>query len=902
MKKIYTAFMAAAMLLLSSSVAAQETDVTAKYLKNPSFENSFTNWTQTNFQTQTNGYFTLTAGKTYIEKWTDRGGKVGNAEVYQTLSKLPAGQYRLQVAAHNIQQDNETAKQTGAWIYAGTEKTTVTVTETYSVEFTTLGESLNVGFKASSASGNWLCADNFKLFFIGADGAKMLTLLQTQIAAAEKTLSTAARTTPPLMQTAVQDSLTAAIDEAKKLDSTATAEEFGTMALALEVAHTAASANYTAMSALKSLSTKAVSYTRDTRKMAAAYKQALVDAYNAALAVLALESDADPEMTKAALQEAYDAAIASNTAYTALNKDLTSANNLSTTDKEGVEELEAAIAAATLVLNDDNASPENMDAARLALDTAVLIFRVANGSGSEVSARTDGVVQGATEIFARATFGSGTTKEKGICFSTESPEPTIFDNRTMDYYSNNGTIYVVHDAKPATLYYVRAYTISNNYRVSYGDVVKIYTRPMGNSNFSYGYEGDDATDARILAACEEGVWMWNNISGIQNFHLDAHYVPGAGAGDGTADCSYGGYMRVSQNTAYQKTGTILHEGAHGLGMVPYTDWTNSTYRSNGDRGDWLGPRVDRVVQFLDNSATAKLHGDTQHMWPYGINGASEDNGSPILYRANALLVGALAEDGIRTPNMDFLRPAYSFTQDDETKYYIKSANESTGLKTAYLTVTTTGLLRWEEMSGEEALANDSCAWNITFDPKTCYYQFRNVGSGRVMNYTGTGNNGIRTALNPTASSRFQLLGARSQTTIDGFTFSTTAYWVVAPSSQASLNAAANNAISSISFNHADAATSQRWLMLTADEVSLFGEAMGETVGVRSLNRTPKASLQVLGGQGVVCITALNGGTDVEVYSLDGRLLHRLYVQQDANATLRLPRGIYLVNDRKVMVR
>ena len=91
-------------------------------------------------------------------------------------------------------------------------------------------------------------------------------------------------------------------------------------------------------------------------------------------------------------------------------------------------------------------------------------------------------------------------------------------------------------------------------------------------------------------------------------------------------------------------------------------------------------------------------------------------------------------------------------------------------------------------------------------------------------------------------------------------------------------------------------------MLTADEVSLFGEAMGETVGVRSLNRTPKASLQVLGGQGVVCITALNGGTDVEVYSLDGRLLHRLYVQQDANATLRLPRGIYLVNDRKVMVR
>jgi hypothetical protein len=267
-------------------------------------------------------------------------------------------------------------------------------------------------------------------------------------------------------------------------------------------------------------------------------------------------------------------------------------------------------------------------------------------------------------------------------------------------------------------------------------------------------------------------------------------------------------------------------------------------------------------------------------------------------------VGALAEDGIRTPNMDFMRPAYSFSQDDEAKYYIKSANESTGLKTSYLVVTTTGLLRWEAMSADEALANDSCAWNITFDPATGYYQLKNIGSGQVMSYSKTGSNGIRTATRPTTNSRFQLLGARAQTTIDKFTFNTTAYWLVAPSNKNCLNAANNGTTSAVAFNHADGSTAQRWLLLTADEVARFGEAMGETVGIRQPKELPHSTgdLSILGGQGVVSISAPGAGSDVEIYSLDGQLLRRFYVQRGANASVRLPRGIYLVNSQKVMVR
>lgn len=901
MKRLYALLLT---FVLSGVIVmyAEETNVTTKYLKNPSFESKFTNWTQSNMQVQTNTSFTLKAGNTYVEKWVDRGSRVGSAEIYQTLSKLPAGQYRLQVAAHNIQQESASTAQTGAYIYAGSEKTTVTVTDQYSVEFTTLGESIQIGFKAVNASGNWLCVDNFRLFFIGEDIEKMLAALQVQITAAEKTLSTATRTTPALMQTSFQEALTAAINDAKALDATATAEQIGEVATRLDEANQAGHDNYLAMTALKSLCSKALPYTRDTRKMAAAYKQAIIDAYNAAQAVLNLESDADVAKISSDLRTAFENAELSYNAYVALNKSIKSALALRTDGMEGVDELEAAIAAAKAVIEKDDATPAEMDEATAALDKAVLIFHVTNGSGTAIKVTTDAIIQGATELFGRATFGSGTAKEKGFCWSTDNSEPTIYDERTTETFSNNGLIYSIKNLKPATLYYVRAYAISNNWLVSYGNVVKIYTRPMGNASFGYDNAGDDATNNRIRAACEEGVWMWNNITGIQGFYLDAHYVPGAGAGDGTADCSYGGYMRVSQNTAYQKTGTILHEGAHGQGMVNYTDWVNPIYRTNGDRGDWLGPRVDRVIQFLENSATAKLHGDYQHMWPYGINGAGEDTGSPILYRANALLVGALAEDGIRTPNQDFLKPAYSFTQDDEAKYYIKSADEAHGLQTSYLVEANGGILRWEAMTSDKAFQNDSCAWNITFNPATCYYQFKNVGSGRTMNYASTAPNGIRTILNPTNNSRFQLLSARAETTYNKFTFETRSFWIVAPTSQACLNAAANGATSAVSFNHADGSTTQRWLLLTADEVARFGEANGETVGVRSLDVAQPGSLRVLGGNGIINITAVGSGADVTVYSVDGRVLRQLYVQQDASALVRLPRGIYLVGDQKVMVR
>ena len=76
-----------------------------------------------------------------------------------------------------------------------------------------------------------------------------------------------------------------------------------------------------------------------------------------------------------------------------------------------------------------------------------------------------------------------------------------------------------------------------------------------------------------------------DFSYLGSFGLSVHYVRGSGAGGGTADCSYGGWMRVSQTTSYQQTGTMLHEPNHGVGVGTTSQWYNNpNLRSNTSSG------------------------------------------------------------------------------------------------------------------------------------------------------------------------------------------------------------------------------------------------------------------------------------------------------------------------------
>ena len=309
------------------------------------------------------------------------------------------------------------------------------------------------------------------------------------------------------------------------------------------------------------------------------------------------------------------------------------------------------------------------------------------------------------------------------------------------------------------------------------------------------------------------------------------------------------------------------------------------------------------MQFLENSTSAHLNGDGTHMWPYGINGAHEDTGSRILYHANAMIHEALGEDGLIISGSNFAQPAYTFTHEDETKYYLKNANTDLGLQTSYLRQTAPTRVRWEAMMSDDVLQDDSCAWYIHFTPSTGYYTLTNVATGKLLVINGSSVTITASATN--TNTRLQFLSARATTSTGGYTFASKAYWMVGANNHYSLTATKNGAVSATGFNHSNAATQQRWLILTGEEVKKFGEKVGDkAVGIRSVKALSHSlgDLSVLGGQGAISVTAVGTGQEVGVFTMDGRQLSQLYVQKDASATIPLPRGIYIVNGQKVTVK
>ena len=490
--------------------------------------------------------------------------------------------------------------------------------------------------------------------------------------------------------------------------------------------------------------------------------------------------------------------------------------------------LKTAIDAAKAVAADDNATVEGVKESIESLNAAMEAYLWKNPTGDVPTATTDSrFARGATMAFARMTATGSDIIEQGICWA-ENDEPTIDDNRTTKHLTNNGKIYRLDQLLPATMYYMRAYAITKGRQVGYGDVIKFCTVPKGSISYTIRGGDDAAAVARITAAVKNAVNYWNNLTSIPNFTTSVGY----NSGTPTAECSYGGWMSVGAKTSYQSTGTILHELLHGVGVIPWadTEWSRHNLRAsvNGDgygTGLWLGDRVTEVLRFWDNSATSQLNGDYQHMWPYGINGANEDTGSEVLYIGNGLVCQALGEDGLQHTSQSFARPYYSFSQEDGTRYYLKNESEDGGLLSSYLVPDQTGNLVWRVMAADEAAKNDSAAWSMTFTPGNQYYQLRNVATGRYMSYAGSGANGIKTvAVNgaTTSSEDFQLMKGRVDVKMGSANTQKRGYWVIHPTSNWTpqcLQANSNGTTTAATFNIANSATAQRWLILTQEEMS-----------------------------------------------------------------------------------
>lgn len=546
----------------------------------------------------------------------------------------------------------------------------------------------------------------------------------------------------------------------------------------------------------------------------------LNDAISAAQAELSSTNADGYPIVATPLRKAMDAATISINAYKTLDDDIKDAETTyGDGTGTGADDYLAAINAAKAAYNDGTTSFDELAHQSELLANAKLIYQINQPKGAVPTITSDKrYARGATMAFGRFTYklNGAKLRDCGFCYSTDK-NPDVTSQRSTRYLDNNGRIYIMDNMKPATVYYARPYVLTEGYQVAYGELMKIITLPQGHVTWWYNNGGSAEENDRINYALQHGTEIWNAVTSIQNVNLSVSY----GSGTPTADCSYGGSMRVGPNASYQRTGTILHEAAHAVGIGTQGGWWGMLID-----GVWTGNRANAVLQFWDNDNTTKLHGDSQHLWPYGINGAHEDNGSDYLYYAQGLIVQGCHEDGVAPSGGCFASPAYQFEQEDDIKYYIKNEDSNYGLNTSYLTISGTSLA-WKEASSEEATSDDSFAWYTSFDPATQFYSFRNAKTGAYITISGSTWK-VVSREKPAASEKFQLMLSRSDLKVGGNNSTTTmrGYWILKANggSATALTGAAKGAVNSSNFNNDNNSTNQRWLILTAMQTALFDNA------------------------------------------------------------------------------
>ena len=762
------------LMAVTLTLTAQDNPVDmTSLISNPSFENGFDDWTQSDMQSQSNTSFTKKAGNTYVEKWVAKGSRVGNASVVQKLS-LPMGKYRLTAAAQNLNQNNTTQKCTGAYVFAGTAQETVYTPDDYSVEFATVSGEIEVGFKAVNASGNWLAADNFRLYKIGdVDAAEVKAEVERLIAEAE---------------------------------------------------------------------------TLQQRMMSTACATALAEALAVAKALTDASSAEDTNAAIKALVAAIDNATVSAAEYAALQTAIEAAEKALDSSKEGASDFQAEIDKAKALVQNGDATSDELAAEIEALKTAELMFLVANGTGTAptVTTNTNFYIPAAHGALLRATFAGTGIKERGFCWSTE-PEPTIADNRSTFYYNQKGLLFHIKDMEPATAYYVRPYAITNTYAVGYGQPMKIVTLPKGSCVGTWdGGAPDAAANTRCRNAIQETMDYLNEWTAIKGFTLSGHY----GAQTPTADCSYGGWMRIGPNAGNQAIGTVIHETGHGVGVGTHWRWYScADTREHTTYGKWLGAWANKTLRFLEGTTSLEVFmtGDGTHGWgstaagssqtisyDWFVNGSDKDKHTAIQYIGGCALLYSLYIDGLcPTDGYPNGVPGYTFNFDDNKKYYIKSESEEGGLNDGYVYQRRSSL-RWNKFTMAELDAiNDSAAWYVEYQPVSGYYRFRNASTGAYISHSSTNPSLTNSA---STSCNFQLMPARQnvivKNTSSGKQFSTQSYWMTwndAGSGNKAVKLSAYNTglkfgtVATVNFDYSNNAKTQRVIFVSEDDIEEFSE-------------------------------------------------------------------------------
>ena len=465
-----------------------------------------------------------------------------------------------------------------------------------------------------------------------------------------------------------------------------------------------------------------------------------------------------------------------------------------------------------------------------AISKAEFALNLANatlGDGLEpkVTKTNTYVPTGATEALMRATMTGTNILERGVCWSKQH-NPTVLDDRTTEYWTLNGNIYHITGLEPATVYYLRPYVMNKTYTVAYGEEVKIVTHPKGNCTGTWdnGAPTAEAND-RCRTAINQTIAYFNEWTGIKGFTLSGHY----GASTQTADCSYGGWMRIGPNAGNQAIGTVLHETGHGVGVGTSTRYADT----NLHNWKWYGREANRMYSFLENKEANPytsdfcMVGDGTHAWgssatyDWFVNGADKDKHLELQYVGGCCLLYAMFIDGL-CPTTAYSNgiPGYTYNFDETKKYYIMCKDAANGLGEALLYANSSKTVALQDMLTDNNGIPDEAAWTLSYEPETGMYLFKNVAKNKYLSKRS--GYMLYTTTKPADTEKFQLMPDRTDVTFPTATdqLTTHGYWITG-SHTLSANA---SKVSFSSFDFSDAATHQQWIILSEDEIAEYWPA------------------------------------------------------------------------------
>lgn len=480
-----------------------------------------------------------------------------------------------------------------------------------------------------------------------------------------------------------------------------------------------------------------------------------------------------------------------------------------------------------------------------AISKAEFALNLANataGDGLEpmVTKTNTYVPTGATQALMRATMTGTNILERGVCWSKEH-NPTVLDDRTTEYWTLNGNIYHITNLEPATVYYLRPYVMNKTYTVAYGEEVKIVTHPKGNCTGTWdnGAPSAEAND-RCRTAINQTIDYFNEWTGIKGFTLSGHY----GASTPTADCSYGGWMRIGPNAGNQAIGTVLHETGHGVGVG-----TSDRYAdTNLHNWKWYGREANKMYSFLENKEANPytsdfcMVGDGTHAWgssatyDWFVNGADKDKHLELQYVGGCCLLYAMFIDGL-CPTTSYTNglAGYTYNFDETKKYYLMCKNSASGLGEALLYANGSKTIALKDMLSDNNGIPDEAAWTLTYEPETGMYLFKNVAKNKYLSKRS--GYMLYTTAKPADTEKFQLMPDRTDVTITTATdkLTTHGYWITGTSTLSANTSNYTSNTSFVTFDFSDSATKQQWIILSEDEIAKYWPATTGITEVKAEN-------------------------------------------------------------------